>query len=494
MKKLDRREFLRVAAAGMGAVVASHPMHHAAAGARLNVLHIISDDLAACLGCYGHPLVKTPNLDRLAANGVRFDRAYCQFPLCNPSRASFMTGIRPDVTRAYKNQTNFREALPDVRTIPQSFMKAGYRSARVGKIYHYGVPGDIGTSGMDDPASWEKAVNPRGRDVDDIGLVEVPEIGPDGTVRTVTGKQLRDTGAIMSWLAADGTDEEQTDGMGALAAVELLKEFSSEEKPFYLAVGFYRPHTPDIAPKTYFDMYPLDAITPPAYSPAMDKLFPPDALASRRPEESGLDETLRKKAIQSYYATITFMDAQVGRLLDALESLNLKDTTVVVFHSDHGYHLGEKNLWRKMSLFEQSARVPLIISVPGNAANGLACSRPVELVSLHRTLTALCGIDPEPRAQGHSLQPLVKDPEAPWEHAAFTQVIRSKRGSGETEGPRMGRSVRTERWRYTEWDGGAAGAELYDHDQDPEEMNNVAKPASQNIVEEMKALLGKMGS
>lgn len=495
MKSLDRREFLREALGGAGVGTfmvffdGANRCLAEDAPPRYNVLHIISDDLCSRLGCYGDPIVKSPNIDRLAARGVLFNRAYCQYPLCNPSRASLMTGLRPDTTRAYVNQTNFRDTVPDAVSIPQSFRKAGYQVARVGKIYHYGVPSEIGTNGMDDPASWEEVINPKGRDVDDISLVDVLALGPDGVSTTKKAEQLKDTGGTLSWLAADGTDEEQTDGIGAIAAIDMLERLSKAENPFYLAVGFFRPHTPFIAPKPYFEWYPRDTITLPSVPADIDRLFPAPALESRKPEEAAMNDDLRTRAIQAYYASTSFMDSQVGRLLDALERLDLADNTIVVFHSDHGYHLGEKNLWKKQSIFEESARVPLIVSVPGNKANGKPCERTVELLSLHKTLTELCGIEADAATEGHSLRPLIEDPAATWDHPAYSQVQRSPHKRVRNE-PVMGRSVRTERWRYTEWGDGAAGVELYDHDKDPAEMRNLANdPDFKDTVEAMRRLL-----
>ncbi|MCX6906445.1 MAG: sulfatase [Verrucomicrobia bacterium] len=466
---------------------------------KLNVLHIISDDLCARLGCYGDPMVKSPNIDRLAARGVKFDRAYCQFPLCNPSRASFMTGLRPDTTKVYGNRTMFRETVPDAVSIPQSFKKAGYSVARVGKLFHYGVPTQIGTDGLDDPVSWEKVVNPKGRDVDDFTMIERIQLAPGETRTTIVkATALNELGGRLSWLAADGTDEEQTDGKGAASAVGMLETCAKNATPFYFAVGFYRPHTPYVAPKKWFAMYPLDGIRLPVIPANLAELFPAPALAVQKKEELGMDDDLRRRAIQAYSAATSFMDAQTGKLLAVLDRLNLTDKTVVVFHSDHGYHLGEKNLWQKMSIFEESARVPLIISVPGNKANGATCLKPVELVSLHKTLTDVCGIAADSKTEGHSLRPLVENPKADWKHAAFSQVTRGaavgtfekgKRGKAKGK-PIMGRSVRTERWRYTEWDEGRAGVELYDHDNDPAEMKNLANdPKHADAVAQMKRLL-----
>lgn len=445
------------------------PPRPAAAQERLNVLYLVADDLNNRLGCYGDPLARTPNIDRLARRGVRFDRAYCQFPLCNPSRASFLTGLRPDHTRVYENQTHFRRNVPDAVTLPQLFRNSGYFVARVGKLYHYGVPTQIGTSGLDDPPSWEKVVNPRGRDKDE----------EDRIFSLIPGQ----FGGTLSWLAADGTDEEQTDGIGAAEAIRLLEE--NRNRPFFLAVGFYRPHTPYVAPKKYFELYPLDRIPLPEVPEGERERGPAPAFASAKPEQDRMTDQQRRQAIQAYLAATSFMDAQVGRVLEALERLGLAGRTVVVFHSDHGYHLGEHGLWQKMSLFENSARVPLILYDPRARGNGRACGRTVELVDMAPTLADLCGLPAPARSDGRSLRPLLEDPRAPWDRPAYTQVLRGGARAGF-----MGRSVRTERFRYTEWDGGQRGVQLFDLEKDPQERRNLAEdPAYASAVAELKALL-----
>lgn len=436
---------------------------------KLNVLFIAVDDMNCDLACYGQALVRSPNLDRLAARGVRFHHAYCQFPLCGPSRASLMTGLRPDTTQVFDNRKHFREVLPDVMTLPQMFRKAGYFAARVGKIYHYGVPGDIGTNGLDDPPSWDQVVNPRGRDKDE-----------EHKLTNYTPQ--RGLGSSLSFLAADGTDEEQTDGIGATAAIGLLE--ANRQRPFFIAAGFYRPHCPYVAPQKYFALYRLDQITLPAVSREQLKRVPAPALASTTPWPwFGVTEPQARESKLAYYASISFVDAQIGRVLDALERLKLADKTVVVFWSDNGYHLGEHGLWKKQSTFEGSARVPMIIAAPGQKARGQACFRTVELVDIYPTLAELCGLVPPDNLAGKSLKPLLDDPRAAWDKPAFTQVWRRSF---------PGYTVRTERWRYTEWDEGREGAELYDYQNDPGELVNLAAdPRHAATVAELQALVRK---
>ena len=434
---------------------------------KYNVLFIAADDLNNDIGAFGNTFVKTPNIDRLAKRGVRFDRAYTQFPLCSPSRSSLLTGQRPDVTKIYELQTHFRQTLPDIVTLPQLFKNNNYYSARVGKIFHYGVPAQIGTDGLDDPASWNFKINPKGRDKTE-----------ESQVKNLTPS--RHLGSALAYLATEGTDEEHTDGLIANEAIKLLEEKKNE--PFFLAVGFFRPHSPYVAPKKYFDQYPLDKIPlPKEIENDLDDV--PEAALFTKPSHWGLTEPERREAQRAYYATISFMDAQVGKLLDALDRLKLADNTIIVFWSDHGYNVGQHGQWMKQSLFENSARVPLIISVPGGL-KGKASGRTVELVDIYPTLAELTGLDPHQQLQGKSLTPLLKNPSAAWDKPAYTQVRRDKI---------FGRSVRTERYRYTEWDEGRAGVELYDHQTDPNEFKNLAKESGSSKTVSQLALLLKKG-
>lgn len=427
-----------------------------------NVVFIAVDDLACTLGCYGDPIARTPNIDRLAAGGVCFDRAYNQLPLCNPTRASVMTGLRPDAIKVYDLDRHFRDEVPDAITLPQAFQRAGYFAARTGKIYHYNVPASIGTDGFDDPPSWQRTINPIGRDKTDESLV-------------INAEPSRKISAALSWLAADGSDEEQTDGMVATSAIAMMRE--KKDEPFFLGVGFFRPHTPYVAPKKYFDLYPIESMRLP-YSPTGDRDdIPIAAFAQNCPVPNyGLDTSTLLQATQAYYASVSFIDAQVGRVLDAIDQLGIADRTIVVLWSDHGYHLGEHGgVWQKRTLFEQSARSPLIIHAPSstldNRGRGV-CRRVVEFVDIYPTLLDLASIQGPSNLAGRSLRPLLKNPVANWNGNAITQILRP--ADDRLAQPVMGRSIRTERYRLTVWGDGSHGVELYDHATDPQEFDNLA--------------------
>lgn len=447
-----------------------------------NVLFIAVDDLAASLACYGDPIAKTPHIDRLAASGVLFRNAYNQLPLCNPTRASVMTGMRPDRIKVYDLDRHFRDEVPDAVTLPQRFMEEGYFSGRVGKIYHYNVPASIGTDGFDDPPSWQKTVNPIGRDKEEEDLI-------------FNAEPHRKISAALSWLAAEGTDEEQTDGMIATEAIKMMEE--KKDKPFFIAAGFFRPHTPYVAPKKYFDMYSVADLRLP-YAPEGDREdIPMAGFAHNCPVPNyGLEEPILLQALQAYYACVSFVDAQVGRMLDALDELGLADKTIVVFWSDHGYHLGEHNgIWQKRTLFEQGALAPLIMRVPGAEGNGQVCRRVVEFVDIYPTVTDAAGLGVPENLDGRSLMPLMQNPLADWDGHAITQILRPADDRLET--PVMGCSIRTDRWRFTEWAEGESGVELYDHWADPMEFNNLAidpTPENQQVIEKLRPMLREKAS
>jgi iduronate 2-sulfatase len=460
---MDRRTFLLGAVAPLFAAPQT--------GGRRNVLFIATDDLNNCIGCYGHPIVKTPNIDRIAKNGVRFDRAYCQFPLCSPSRTSLMTGLAPDTTKVYELQTHFRTVLPGVMTLGQAFQKNKYFSGRVGKIYHYGNPGQIGTSGLDDAPTWNQVVNPAGIDK----LEEEPRLTnytPD-----------RGLGSAVSFYPSPADDEEHTDGKVATEVIRMMEAHKNE--PFFIGAGFYKPHVPWIAPKKYFDMYPLESIDVRPFDES-ELTIAPEYAYFTRPPNWGMTPEQRRDAIRAYYATISFVDAQIGRVLDALERLKLADSTTIMFWSDHGYQLGEHGQWMKQTVFEWSARAPFIVAGAGVSARGKSSTRTVELLDMYPTLAELCGLAGTPaNLHGRSLVPLLKNPTAAWSKPAVTQVRR-----GQAEKAVHGHSLRNERYRYTMWQGGTLGEELYDYETDPRELRNLSSnPKHSELKARLKSQL-----
>lgn len=452
---------------------------------RPNVLFMIADDLNNNLGCYGHPQVRTPNLDKLAARGVRFENAACQFPLCGPSRNSMLTGLYPNSNGILTNGQLFRQTIPDHVSLPQAFRQGGYFAARIGKLYHYNVPNSIGTNGHDDPGSWELELNPAGCD----RLEEHPEI-----FSLIPGS----FGGTLSWLASTRPDERHTDGLMAKDAEWVLERCARDRsRPFFLALGFFRPHTPYVAPRKWFEPYPEKEMRVVQDVKADQADLPKHALGSYKKEQDNLTDDLRRQALQAYYASISFMDAQAGHVLDALDRLGLAENTIVVFTSDHGYHTGEHGLWQKQSLFEESARVPLLIAAPG-ATKGSVAKSPVGLIDLYPTLAELCEVKTPANLQGQSLVPLLKTPEAKGRGWSLSQVVRGggfkRMGASAAigdDGKRIfGYTMRTERHRYTEWDEGREGRELYDHETDPDEITNLAdKPEHAAVVAKLSAQL-----
>jgi iduronate 2-sulfatase len=447
------------------------PVFAAPAG-KLNVLFIVADDMNVHLGCYGHD-VKTPSIDALARRGMRFDRAYCQNPVCNPSRVSFLSGLRPDNTGVYTLVTHTREHLGDWVMLPEYFRKNGYFTAQIGKIYHT-------EDGFEDPRSWDVEIREFGKRPAEDQIIKWDEPGGPG-------QHTND----WAWLKT--LDEKTPDGIVARRSVEIMKQASSDDRPFFLGVGFRRPHAPYAAPKKYFDLYPLESLKLPDAGPEghFHSLLPAAVNYPRRSRE--LNERERRQLVAAYYACNSFVDAQVKVVLDAVAELGLWDNTVIVFLGDHGYHLGEHGgLWHKMSLFEESARVPLVIYAPGMKAGGQTCGQLVELIDLYPTLASLCALPPRPGLDGIDLSSLLDDPSQRSRDAAYTMTTRDD-GPTKDHAKVMsyqGRSVRTDRWRYTEWDGGKRGTELYDHENDPHEWHNLAdKPAHADIVKKLKQLL-----
>jgi len=439
-----------------------------------NVLWIIADDLNTSLGCYGDTLAKTPNIDALAKRGTRFERAYCTFPLCGPSRNSILTGLYPNSTGIFNNGQIFRQSIPKQKSLSQNFRLQGYLAARVGKLYHYNVPNSIGTNGHDDPASWEIEINPAGAD----RMVEHPKI------HSLVPNQF---GGTLSWLASEFPETMHTDAMQAEDAAWVLERCAkTPDRPFFLAVGFFRPHTPYVAPKAYFDLHPPSSMRVASPNSLDTQRSPRAAFASAKKEQDNLDVETTREILQAYYASVSFMDVQVGKVLKRLDELGLTESTAIVFTSDHGYHLGEHGLWQKMSLFEQSARVPLLLVLPGITQGGSVVETPVSHVDLFPTLCAATKTTAPENLQGQNLVPLCQNLTQKGRGWALTQV---SRGGGK-ENRFFGYSLRTERWRYTEWDNGEKGTELYDHFNDAMEVENLAENSEfQETVKDLREML-----
>lgn len=443
---------------------------HGLAAEKLNVLLILSDDLRDTVGCYGNPAVKTPHLDRLATRGVRFDRAYVQYPVCNPSRTSFLTGLRCEQTRVVDNTVLFRSRLPDIITLPQLLRQHGWYAASYGKILHVGeAAGEVRAGWLDLGKSWDEAQ-----------MFQPTPAGRKGQVRNLTGGKLKwcEVGAM------EGTDADQPDGQIALHAGAAIERLTAAGKPWFIGAGFHRPHDPFLVPKRYFGLYPPDSLKlyrdPPNLTPAPPLAIPRGAFKAAF---DAFTEQDRLDFLRAYYAGVSFMDAQVGRLLDTLDRLKLWDRTLVIFAGDNGYHLNERGWWNKSTLFERSCRVPLLIAAPGARAGGV-CRGLVELVDLYPTVADYCGVAAPHKLAGQSLRPLLENPTRPAKPAAFTLVTRGRGQYGQT--------VRTDRWRYTRWSDGTA--ELYDELADPEETQNLAAdPAQAATIQNLEKQLELLG-
>ena len=351
-------------------------------------------------------------------------------------------------------------------TLPQLFQKNGYFVARAGKIYHYGNPDQIGTSGLDDPASWQEVVNPAGVD----HTKEEPEV-------TCYTPDRHNLGSTIAFHASEAKDDEHTDHMVADAVIAMMDKHRKE--PWFLGAGFYKPHCPWIVPSKYFDLYPINRIQAPPFEEGEMKIAPEFAYFTQ-PANWNMSVAQRRDAIRAYYASISFLDAQIGRLLDALDRLELAHNTTLVFWADHGYNLGEHGQWMKQSLFEPAARVPLFIGGAGVEARGRVCLRTTEHLDLYPTVAELCGLQKPSHLQGRSLAPLLKDPNGPWDYPAVTQL------NPPAAKQVRGYSIRTERYRYTFWNEGNNGEEMYDYEKDPRELHNLAGDAT------MAPLKGKL--
>jgi len=446
----------------------------AGAQKRKNVLFLIADDLTAeALACYGNRQCKTPAIDSLAARGVRFERAYCQYPLCGPSRAALMSGMYAQAIGVVGNgmARNFTKNLGDRPSMAGVFKNAGYHTARVSKIYHMRVPGDItkGVAGPDHAASWDEAYN-----------IKAPEWMTKGKAEHLTKEKLKflpdkhyalGFGGAFYVVRGEGDGTEQADVQSAGKAIELLKKL--EGKPFFLAVGFVRPHVPLVAPASYFEPYPAkDMQLAARVDDDWDDI--PKLGISKNSKRIGLTEDAKKRRVLSaYYAAVAFMDAQVGRVLETLDELGLRDDTIVVFTSDHGYHLGEHDFWQKMSLHEESTRIPLIVSVPGKPAS--VTTSLAQQIDIYPTLAEACGLAIPEHVQGKSLVRVLDDPSV----AVHEHVYCMKRN---------GHLIRTQRYAYLSWRDGTS--ELYDMVKDPHQFRNLAgDKAHAQVVADMKQRL-----
>ncbi len=422
------------------------------AAQRPNILFIIGDDLNADVGCYGLPEVKTPHIDLLASRGVRFERAYCQYPLCNPSRTSFLSGLRPETTGVYNQQIVLRQRDPQVEFLPDFFRRHGYFVAAAGKIFHHNKPN---LAGFDAYEAAESASQ------EEIAAGKRRYANPEGN-RTP------------DWAVMSGPEEPMADAIAVRKLTPWLEQSRRLGKPFFLFAGFRKPHLPWAVPKKYFDRYPSVSV---GAEPTMRGIPTAALITELGPSKP---PTSRAQAMAAYRAATSYMDAQTGKLLAALDGLKLWESTVVVLIGDNGFHLGDHGLWSKHTLFERATRVPVVISGPG-VARGAVCGRTVELLDLFPTLAELAGLRAPSALQGKSLAGLLGRPGGAWERPARSVV--------EREGV-FGRTVRTARWRYVEWNEGKQGAELYDHDRDPGEYVNLAgEPAQAQIVRQLRAIL-----
>jgi len=460
---------------------------------RPNVLFIVVDDLRPELGAYGNLHIRTPHMDRLADEGTTFLHAYVQQAVCNPSRASVMTGLRPDSLRVWDLQTDFRQTVPDVVTLPQHFMRNGYHTAAIGKIYHNVIP---------DSLSWsEPKLHIDGYPFDPDAVYRHPDNVAIQEARRASiieaGEEARYIDQYGEWYlkaasteAVEGEDDLYYDGAQTDVAIEKLGELAQTDQPFFFAIGFYRPHLPFNAPQKYWDLYDPETI-PPADNPSVPENGPPMAINNMRelrgysdfgyvphPFDGGLSEDDARRLKHGYYASVSYVDAQVGRLLDALDALGIEDNTVVVLWGDHGWKLGEHRSWAKMTNYEIDTRAPLIVRAPDGLGRGASVDGLVEFVDIYPTLAELAGLPIPDHVQGMSLAPMMEDPERPGKSAAFSQFLREGIWIAPDGVEYMGYAVRTDRYRYVTWvnrdTGELAARELYDRQADPGENVNLA--------------------
>lgn len=466
---------------------------------KFNILFIAIDDLRPELGCYGHSQIKSPNIDALAKQGLQFNRAYCQFALCNPSRASLLSGLRPETIQVYNLETFLRTHDADMVTLPQLFKNNGFEARSVGKIFHVtnGNHGDDvswSEKPWQSPKSAKAAPKNKQIAVDAQGKAVAKPERTKSVNRKVSDEPFEARANMLPFESPDVADNAMLDGKIADKAVSVMNEI--KDKPFFLAVGFHKPHMPWIAPKKYYDLYTDADIKLAEYQelPVGAPAFASNEAGEFRsykgiPKEGPIPDTKQREAIHSYYACISYTDAQIGKILHELDRLGLRKNTVVILWGDHGYQLGEHGTWNKRTNWEIAARVPLIISVPGQPHPGEQTNALVELVDMYPTLAQLSGLTPPANLEGRSFVPLVRKPDLPWKDAAFTTYHKPlpEMGTG------FGRAIRTDRYRLVEWSGSKSDKrvyELYDEQTDPLEMKNIAdRPENAELVKKLSAQL-----
>ena len=463
---------------------------------RPNVLLICVDDLKPLLGCYGEKKIRTPNMDRLARRSVLFERAYCNQAVCAPSRNALMTGVRPTTVGIYDLGTNFRAANSNTVTLSQFFMRNGYRAEALGKIFH------VGHGNREDPASWSVPHFP----VKSIAYA-LSESRAKGDLTREEALFSNQSAANLprgaAYESADVPDDDYPDGNLAAEAIRRLRVAKDRTEPFFMAVGFVKPHLPFCAPKKYWDLYQRDSFTMPklVMPPEGAPSYAPTSWGELRqysemPENGPLDDATAKTLIHGYYAATSFVDAQIGRVLDELERLKLTEDTIVVLWGDHGWHLGDHGMWCKHSNYEQANRIPLMISASKFIKGGKKTQALAETVDLYPTLVELAGLpkmETPQKLEGTSLVPVLKRPSREVNDAVFHVYPRSRPGDGAI----LGRAVRTDRYRLVEWKKpgapiATAEYELYDYKKDPQETRNVAGKEPR-VAKELQAHLAELG-
>ncbi|TWT97370.1 Arylsulfatase [Neorhodopirellula pilleata] len=465
-------------------------MATSAIAARPNILFIVCDDLNTHVSTSGYPDIQTPTFEALAKDGMTFSRAFCQYPVCGPSRASFLSGLYPESTGVLDNKSDIRQTRPNTVSMPQYFKDNGYWTASIGKVFH-NEKADHGDVAWSDAPPWFEndelpvVTEARNKFEQEYGSVEKAANRPKwrAAMKAVLDPLNAQTppGHGPSGLR----DEQHSDGKNARQVINWLKRKSHGDKPFFIALGIHKPHVPFLAPDKYFDLYPREQIQFHRDRADLWNSIPRDASANRFKEfdfELGVEnEPRRREFMQAYHACVSFIDAQIGLVLQTLKDESLYDNTIIVLTSDHGYHLGDHFLWGKVTLFDIGAKVPLIVRVPGVTSAGSHSDAMVELVDVFPTLTQLAGLEMPQHLQGTSIAPILQDPSR--KHAkdyAYSVVSR---------GPNLGFAVRNQNWRYGKW---PSGEELYDLNKDPHERNNVANDSRfAERLKELRAVLAE---